>query len=60
MFYRPQTLTEKPQPENLTWSIDKNGYLNVYNPTKYHVQIHHLTINQKNMMVRVCLILLCQ
>ncbi len=47
MFYRPQTLTEKPQPENLTWSIDKNGNLKVYNPTKYHVQIHHLTINQK-------------
>lgn len=47
MFYRPKTLTEKPQPEKLAWSSDKNGNLNVYNPTKYHVQIHHLTINQK-------------
>ncbi|EFH4637573.1 TPA: molecular chaperone [Escherichia coli] len=47
MFYRPEMLSEKPNPEKIKWSISSNGYVSVNNPTKYAVQLHHVVVNGK-------------
>lgn len=46
MYYRPAALKNIEQrPDLLEWTTDKNGKINVYNPTKYSVQIQHVYAN---------------
>ncbi|WP_097478607.1 fimbrial biogenesis chaperone [Escherichia coli] len=46
MIYRPSSLKGiKQSPESLTWSVDRNGKMKVYNPTKYAIQLQHIKIN---------------
>lgn len=46
MYYRPAALKNIEQrPDLLEWTTDNNGKINVYNPTKYSVQIQHVYVN---------------
>lgn len=46
MIYRPKSLSNiKQEPESLNWTINKDGFIKVYNPSRYVVHISHIDIN---------------
>ncbi|MXI59547.1 fimbria/pilus periplasmic chaperone [Escherichia coli] len=48
MIYRPKSLENiKQKPESLIWSVDEKQGMQVYNPSRYAVQINYISINGK-------------
>ncbi|HAZ3609952.1 TPA: molecular chaperone [Escherichia coli] len=48
MIYRPASLKDiVQQPEDLEWSLDEKGKVNVKNSSRFVVQLHSVTVNGK-------------
>ena len=46
MFYRPASLKNiKQEPESLKWTVNSNGQVKVYNPSRFYVQLNYVSID---------------